>query len=734
MNRRQRRAAKSRQGARPAPQDRAAPQFAIACNHHKEGRLSEAEALYRRILAQAPTDRDCRYQLGVVLMEQGKLSEAHAELTQVLRLAPEAPDVHASLATLHRRAGRWEDAVAHGERYLALQAHGRSPASVSAAHLLVGEALRHLRRLPEATAHFARITELEPRSAAAWYNLGVISSLDGRYADAVAALERAVALDAGIIEAYHRIAGIHYEGGDIRGALAAVRRGLAVRETADGRVLFAQCLQGLDAPLPEGDGELRALTLRALREPWARPNDLAPVVIATLVRDGIERSDLHELARNELLCGLLATARVAHVGLEAILTRARSRLLGEKGREELLPLCCALARQCFLNEYVYLATQDDHARLDHLRERVETGLARDLPIAASDIAVLAAFVPLRTVRGHDRLRARTWPAPLEAIVVQQLVEPAEERAIRIPALTPIVDDVSQAVRRQYEANPYPRWVAAGPPGQPLDLNAMLSGSFPRSRFRPLPDPEAVDILIAGCGTGRVSTEIAQQVSTRGRILAIDLSLASLAYATRQARALGLRRLEYAQADILHLPSLGMAFDLIDVSGVLHHTADPFASWQALVSVLRPGGCMRVGLYSALAREDVVAARDFIAGRGYGATAEDIRACRQEIIRHPDPRVREVSTRGDFFSLSECRDLLFHIQEHRLSLPEINGFLHDNRLEFLGFDLPPATRRAYAATNPGDPGQVDLAGWDRFERSRPETFRGMYQFWVQRQDG
>jgi 2-polyprenyl-3-methyl-5-hydroxy-6-metoxy-1,4-benzoquinol methylase len=97
-----------------------------------------------------------------------------------------------------------------------------------------------------------------------------------------------------------------------------------------------------------------------------------------------------------------------------------------------------------------------------------------------------------------------------------------------------------------------------------------------------------------------------------RILAVDLSLTSLAYATRRSRELGFDRVEYAQADILELGALDRRFDVVESIGVLHHLGDPIRGWRVLTDLLKPGGMMFIGLYSELARKAVVAARAFIA--------------------------------------------------------------------------------------------------------------------------
>ena len=83
--------------------------------------------------------------------------------------------------------------------------------------------------------------------------------------------------------------------------------------------------------------------------------------------------------------------------------------------------------------------------------------------------------------------------------------------------------------------------------------------------------------------------------------------------------------------------------------------------------------MQVGLYSKLARLPVVAGRALISTRGYRPVPDDIRRCREEIIASPDPVLRSLTWWPDFFTTSDCRDLLFHVQEYRTTLPEIKSF-------------------------------------------------------------
>ena len=321
------------------------------------------------------------------------------------------------------------------------------------------------------------------------------------------------------------------------------------------------------------------------------------------------------------------------------------------------------------------------------------------------------------------------PAPWRRFSICKYAQPREEREIRdtVRALTPVTDDVSRQVRAQYEQNPYPRWIKTAPIGHATTLDSYLA-KFASFRAHAAASP---DVLIAGCGTGQHVATVALQF-TALNILAIDLSRASLAYAQRATRALGLTGIDYAQADIMALGALDRSFDLIDSSGVLHHLADPFAGWPVLLSLLRPGGVMRLGLYSALGRQDVAAVRQFVAARGYTgdaaehpampAGADGLRAGHAAAHHRRD---------SDFFSTSECRDLLFHVQEHNLSLPQIADFLAANALTFLGFEGCATGYQRYAQLFPDDPAMADLARWARIENESPRLFFNMYQFWIQK---
>ena len=393
----------------------------------------------------------------------------------------------------------------------------------------------------------------------------------------------------------------------------------------------------------------------------------------------------------------------------------------------------ALARQCFINEYVFSHTNDEIQKAGDLRNAMVAALETNTPVPALWPVVVAAYFPLYPISFANRLLDKQWPEKVSTVLAQQIREPAEELQLRatIPRLTNVEDEVSLMVQGQYEENPYPRWVRVAPVDKAKNIIEYLCQKFSLASIKRHSESGNIDVLIAGCGTGQQSIETALQFQW-AQVLAVDLSMGSLAYAKRKSREIGITLIEYAQADLLKLGSLGRTFDVIESVGVLHHLADPWAGWRVLVSLLCPGGFMRLGFYSEVARRNIVTARTFIAEQGYAATANEIRQFRQDLMNLDKTKdFRTILESPDFFSISACRDLLFHVQEHRMTLTGIDAFLRDNNLAFLGFEIEGDILHAYKRRFPNDRAATNLDQWQIFENENPGTFASMYQFWTQK---
>ena len=759
----------------PAAAAASAQMFGAAVRHHQSGRLADAEKLYREILARDPAHVGSLHFLGLLAHQAGRHVEAAELIGRSIARDPAVPDGHYHMGLVQSALGRHDAAATHFTKAIALRPDHAE------AHMDLGTARKRLGRPDEALASYSRAIELRPDAAQIRYNLANLLAEQGRLDDAVAQYQHALRLAPTAAMIHHNLAAALLAQNNPVGAVteyqAALRCGLAEAGRNIGRVVervlaavragggmaakavFVNCVEGLTVIPDEVD--LRAPLIEALTEPWGRPSDLLGVATAVLrksptIRGAIERArqvwparlgaaqlfagaDRAAIVGDALLRCLLESTRLADIGMERVLTSLRTIMLDEAtaataggADATLLAFHAAIARQCHLNDYVWDVGAAELARAQGLGDRLAATLRAGEDIPPAWLVAVAAYLPLAVVPDGAKLLDRSWPVPIAALLAQQIAEPAEEERLRatIPPLTPIEDGVSLAVQQQYAENPYPRWGRLPLMDKPSSLDEHLGALFPHIPFPRIGKRDA-EILIAGCGTGQQALDAANLYAA-ARVLAIDLSLPSLAFAKRKAHELGLTNIEFAQADILALGALGHSFDSIEAMGVLHHLADPFAGWKVLLERLAPGGVMRVGLYSELARQDIVKARRLVAERGYGATAADIRRARQELIAvAAEQQLLFVRDSWDFFSISECRDLLFHVQEHRMTLPQIKAFLAAENLRFLGFELVEPLWLAYGVRFPADAARTDLDSWHRFETENPRSFQGMYQFWVQK---
>lgn len=584
----------------------------------------------------------------------------------------------------------------------------------------------------------------------AHYHLGLFHMHQGRLEQAAVHYRQAIEAAPGFLEAHANLGVVFNRQGQPRQALDSFLKALSIRDAVEVKIGVAECLQRLR--LDASQGHLRPVLTRAIAEAWRRPEELAPAACALIVcephlqtavaQEGpLDVQALSAWCDDALLLRLLESATVCDVTLERWLTRVRAALLADAlvpdpcDGSSLLALRGALARQCFINEYAWILGAGEAARLDQLQARINAKLDTGSLPQAHELMVLASYRPLHTLAHADALLTRSWPDALRAVMRQQIEEVREEERLRarLPRLTSIGESTSCRVRQQYEENPYPRWTRSSLFPDPLSLDERLRRQVPHARFQPLGPRDAIDILVAGCGTGRHAIETASHY--RGaRVLAIDLSASSLGYAVRKSQEIGQTHTEYAQADILQLSSIERRFDLIESVGVLHHLAEPEAGWRALLPLLRPGGLMLIGLYSELARAPVVVARRFIAERGFPATSEGIRDCREALMDCGCPQaLKPLTAFGDFFGLSACRDLLFHEQEHRTTLPAVQTLLQKLGLDFVGLHVEPTVLQRFRARFPEEGAEHDLDLWHQYETENPATFVGMYQFWVQKRD-
>lgn len=431
------------------------------------------------------------------------------------------------------------------------------------------------------------------------------------------------------------------------------------------------------------------------------------------------------------LCSGLERNMVAGIPLEYMMTNVRQYLLERWSNaaswpKEILPFLSSLAVQCWFNDYVYYITDAEKAALSDLRSNLQSTLphsdAHDF-VLASLLSLYSCYEPLYTLIDHpDQLSfPKNIATHLAPLIRHQLINPLREKELRstLESFTEIEDATSKAVQSMYEHRPYPRWTSANVEENTEDVKALSKG---------------IEILVAGCGTGQETAYYAN-IMPYARITAVDLSRTSLAYAKRQAEDLGFAdQVTFLHGDLMEVGKLGKTFDYITSSGVLHHLKEPEKGLSAIRALLKSNGRMSLSLYSRAARDHALGpAEQYIKDKGYTSQEDSIRQFRRDLFHMPanDPILR-CSTTSDFFNLAECTDLLFHVQEHRVSLLEFRDLAARNGLSPVRISMNPEASRQFSLDFPGA-NLLDFEALSQFEAKYPQTFIEMYKIYFRPAD-
>lgn len=608
-------------------------------------------------------------------------------------------------------------------------------------------------RLEPAIKAYRALLKRWPALPQAHNNLGVALKASGRLQPALKAYRQAIALAPGYAAAHGNLGSGLLLLGQAREALPHF---LAASQQEPNNASHRQGLAAALRPMrfTESSPAIETAFLRCFDDPGLEHQILAPAAlslltldraIAWLLADSPSEASAPEphldaldaLAAHPLALKLLMQTVVPDANVERQLTALRQRCLLEiledsnaAGLTVPRPLAAALAIQAYLTDYAYPENEAETEQLAAVSSRAlaDTQAADGI---SDSLLVTAMYRPLHSLPDTRILDGVTTPKDpaLAALWSKLWIQPRAERALAeaMPRLTPIADDISAAVAAQYDEHPYPRWFATQAK-VPQPLPRLFAELFP-GREIVLPAARPLQVLVAGCGTGKHAIDVATRYA-EAEVLAVDLSRSALAVGQQRAQDRALTSLSFGQADILELGALDRRFHLIESVGVLHHLRDPRAGWRVLVELLEAPGLMRLGFYSRQARGAIEQARQWVAEAGFRPNEAGIRAARQALLSlDPGRPERKVAAQLDFYSLSGCRDLLFNVQERSYDLPELATAIDDLGLTFLGFEFAdPWIPNAYATRFPKDRSMTDLDTWDRFERDRPDSFQQMYQFW------
>jgi tetratricopeptide (TPR) repeat protein len=591
-----------------------------------------------------------------------------------------------------------------------------------------GSAAVDVRDLATAKKCFLQAIKLDPGDAKRRFHLAIVLEALEEFGAAAEALTEALRLDPQLSEAARRFSSL-------------VRR----------------------QPLPE-DARLNPLGLRALlRHDVVVWDHVADAVLQYLsgrepllgilrageatgwdaAARGLCLKKTGPLLRDDVFLELLRTGVVRSPDLEHLMTALRRVLTLDVPRErfadrELMEFAVALERQGWLNEYVWMASEEELQRLGELALSVPELLAGDVE-QGYRFLLHSLYEPAHRMLGPDidvAAVSNVRPRALREAVARRVAEQVEEQAHVARLARPgTVQNAaaSSGTSHQDGSAPVPRWTRLGLDLREGEFRRIIARYFPAERLAFMDKP--FQILVAGCGTGMHAIQVALGYGPAAQVLAVDASAPDLAYASRMARHFGASNLEFVQADIGEIgahPDFSSRFPIV-VCGSILGTADPFESWRALSRCLAPGGMMLVGLNSATAMRSRAALRGDPAYPGAACTVAKLRAFRHALLTRPEGEPGgALKANPDFYTASGFRDLALQADERSVSIPEIATFLEAEGLVFRGFQpglIFDLLRQQYLDET--WPGSLDR--WAELEEAVPQLFAGAYRFWCDRRD-
>jgi SAM-dependent methyltransferase len=240
---------------------------------------------------------------------------------------------------------------------------------------------------------------------------------------------------------------------------------------------------------------------------------------------------------------------------------------------------------------------------------------------------------------------------------------------------------SDEVRAFYESHPYPA------PLSNLDRHRELYRNPDRRRAaslllwpteRPRPDRK---ILVAGCGTSQAVIHAMREPDAQ--VCGVDVSETSLSHSRELQRKYGVENLDLRRLAIEEVSSLGLAFDEIVCTGVLHHLPDPDLGLRSLRAVLARDGALHIMVYAAYGRAGVYMMQDYCRLLGVRANEEDLRQLGATIgALSPDHPIAAVANRAkDFRQPDALADALLHPVDRAFTVPELYTWLERCGLRF-----------------------------------------------------
>ena len=233
-------------------------------------------------------------------------------------------------------------------------------------------------------------------------------------------------------------------------------------------------------------------------------------------------------------------------------------------------------------------------------------------------------------------------------------------------------DVTETVKAFYEENPFPNY-------DDFDSVWVLRERARRSGLARVLDDDLAQgarVLEVGCGTGQFSNFLG---SSGGRaVFGTDICMNSLRLASGFAARQGIGDVAFVQMNLFRPVFAPGSFDLVISNGVLHHTADPFAGFRSISTLVKEGGMILIGLYNRYGRVMTNVRRNVYTMSG-------------DRFKRLDPTIR-AGTQGELKRGTWFMDQYKHPHESQHTFDEVLRWFDRSGFEFINSFPPIAADR------------------------------------------
>ncbi len=714
--------------------------YALICEEKEEH--NKAIKLYEKCSKIFPEHIYSKLNLSFLYYKLHNLEKAEKIVNEAIRLKPSLPNGYCIKGLILKNLNKYN------ESKLSLQKAIEIDKNYFDAYINLGLLYKDFTKYNEAEEYYLKALEINNKSAIAHLNLGACYKEKQEIEKAILHTEMAIDLDNKLENCYLNLATLYNQIGDYKKSLIIIKKELLFNNNSglsyqlicelikkgelldgsqkDNRELLKHILNRKDISHRELFGNINSLISKEILEK-----------LSIIESELYENNEFNIIIKDKELVKALSLMIFSSPLWEKVLRNIRKNILinyseQEKISNSIFNFVIGLGSQCFLNEYVYYISTEEKNKLKELKKTIKNNKNQDYKLA-----IISCYQSLSSINNKivDLNTYSSNNKEFNDLLNLQFKELNDETkiSIGIKKIGNIKDSISKEVKNQYELNPYPRWRynSYAKDNKLNFLSVINSEIYPntiKSNSAQL-DNKKINILIAGCGTGIQILEASRY--SNSKITAIDLSNSSISYAKRKVDEYGLKNVNFIEMDLLELTSLNQRFDLIECSGVLHHMNDPTKGLSNLFNVLETKGFLKLGFYSKYARKEILKARYLIKEKGIKPDVDGIRSFRNDVLNGEIKQLNQITNWSDFYSTSMCRDLCFHSHENCYSLIEIKNMLKVSNLEFLGFTLSKEIKDKYQIDNKDIYSLKDLELWDKFEKSNPNSFREMYQFWVRK---